>query len=126
MDVGMSLWLPGGELAEYRHVKEQREMVDTVLEVGAVRYEMLEALAVVAHHHGRRRAGPPVRQEPGRGRGRGAPGQVALDVRFDAITPAVGTDGQPGGGPKSTEAAAAVGHRRQGPPGAGRPLDAAR
>ena len=44
MDVGMSLWLPGGELGEYRWVKEQREMVDTVLEVGAVRYEMLEAL----------------------------------------------------------------------------------
>ena len=35
MDVGMSLWLPGGELGEYRSVKEQREMVDTVLEVGA-------------------------------------------------------------------------------------------
>ena len=35
MDVGMSLWLPGGELGEYRSVKEQREMVDTVLQVGA-------------------------------------------------------------------------------------------
>ena len=44
MDVGMSLWLPGGELGEYRWVKEQCEMVDSVLEVGAVRYEMLEAL----------------------------------------------------------------------------------
>jgi hypothetical protein len=37
------------------------------------------------------------------------PVKVALDVRFDAITPAVGTDGQPGGGPKSKEAAAASG-----------------
>ena len=44
MDVGMSLWLPGGDLGEYRWVKEQREMVDSVLEVGAVRYTMLEAL----------------------------------------------------------------------------------
>ena len=44
MDVGLSLWLPGGELGEYRWVKEQREMVDTVLEVGAVTYEMLEAV----------------------------------------------------------------------------------
>ena len=34
---------------------------------------------------------------------------VALDVRFDAITPAIGTDGQPSGGPKSAEAAAAAG-----------------
>ena len=44
MDVGMSLWLPGGELGEYRSVREQREMVDTVLQVGDVRYEMLEPL----------------------------------------------------------------------------------
>ena len=37
------------------------------------------------------------------------PVPVALDVRFDAITPAIGTDGQPSGGPKSAEAAAAAG-----------------
>jgi hypothetical protein len=34
---------------------------------------------------------------------------VVLDVRFDAITPAIGTDGQPSGGPKSAEAVAAAG-----------------
>src|ERR1700684_3456570 len=45
MDVGMSVWLPGGELAEYRAVKGQFEMVDPLLEVGDVRYEMLEALS---------------------------------------------------------------------------------
>jgi len=61
MDVGLSIWLPGGDLGEYQWVKEQREMVDTV-----------------------------------------------LDVRFDALTPAIGTDGQPSG-PKSAEAAAAAG-----------------
>jgi len=44
MDVGMSFWLPGGELGEYRWVKEQHDMVDSVLEVGAVRYDMLQAL----------------------------------------------------------------------------------
>jgi hypothetical protein len=44
MDAAMSVWLPGGDLAEYRAAREQHEMVDTVLEVGAVRYEMLEAL----------------------------------------------------------------------------------
>ena len=37
------------------------------------------------------------------------PVPVALDVRFDAVTPAIGTDGQPSGGPKSAEAAAAAG-----------------
>jgi hypothetical protein len=109
MDVGMSLWLPGGELGEYRWVKEQRDMVDTVLDVGAVRYEMLEALrswrltmddAVQARPTGKSRA---------EAENEAHPVKVALDVRFDAITPAVGTDGQPGGGPKSKEAAAASG-----------------
>jgi hypothetical protein len=109
MDVGMSLWLPGGELGEYRWVKEQREMVDTVLDVGAVRYEMLEALqswrltmddAVQARPTGKSRAEAEAEAHPVK---------VALDVRFDAVTPAVGTDGQPGGGPKSKEAAAASG-----------------
>jgi hypothetical protein len=109
MDVGMSLWLPGGELGEYRWVVEQREMVDTVLDVGAVRYEMLEALrswrltmddAVQARPTGKSRAEAEAEAHPVK---------VALDVRFDAITPAVGTDGQPGGGPKSKEAAAASG-----------------
>jgi hypothetical protein len=109
MDVGMSLWLPGGELGEYRFVKEQREMVDTVLDVGAVRYEMLDALrswrltmddAVQARPTGKSRAEAEAEAHPVK---------VALDVRFDAVTPAVGTDGQPGGGPKSKEAAAASG-----------------
>lgn len=109
MDVGMSIWLPGGELGEYRWVIEQREMVDTVLDVGAVRYEMLEALrswrltmddAVQARPTGKSRAEAEAAAHPVK---------VALDVRFDAITPAVGTDGQPGGGPKSKEAAAASG-----------------
>jgi hypothetical protein len=110
MDVGFSVWLPGGDLAEYRSVTEQHEMVDTVLEVGAVRYEMLEAL-----QSWRLTAEADV---PARSCGRGdtATRQVhlALDVHFDAVSPAIGTDGQgPGGpghgGPKSPEAAAASG-----------------
>ena len=108
MDVGMSLWLPGGELGEYRWVKDQREMVDSVLEVGAVRYEMLEALQswrlTMDDVVQARPCGPGSRTEAGT-----HPVKVALDVRFDAITPAVGTDGQPSGGPKSAEAAAAAG-----------------
>ena len=105
MDVGMSLWLPGGELGEYRWVKEQREMVDSVLEVGAVRYEMLEALqSWRLTMDGEVQARPCVRGETTT-----HPVPVALDVRFDAVTPAIGTDGQPSGGPKSAEAAAAAG-----------------
>ena len=105
MDVGMSLWLPGGELGEYRWVKEQREMVDTVLEVGAVRYEMLEAMqSWRLTMDGEVQARPCVRGETTT-----HPVPVALDVRFDALTPAIGTDGQPSGGPRSAEAAAAAG-----------------
>src|SRR5579875_2580583 len=44
MDVGMSVWLPDGGLAEYRWVVEQRTMIDSDLAVGAVRYLMLEPL----------------------------------------------------------------------------------
>ncbi len=104
MDVGFSLWLPSGELGEYRSVKEQREMVDTVLEVGSVRYEMLEAL-----QSWRLTMEGEVEARPcGPGRVEMHPVPVALDVRFDAITPAIGTDGQPSG-PRSAEAAAAAG-----------------
>ena len=110
MDVGMSVWLPGGELAEYRCVKEQHTMVDTVLEVGAVRYEMLEALQswrLTMDAEGGARACT-------RGDGAPHPVQVALDVRFDGVTRAIGTDGQSGAGPEcagpqSAQAAAASG-----------------
>jgi len=34
---------------------------------------------------------------------------VVLEARFDAVTPAVGSDGQPGGGARSAQAAAAAG-----------------
>jgi hypothetical protein len=113
MDVGMSIWLPGGELAEYRFIKEQHEMVDTTLEVGAVRYEMLEAL-----QSWRLTMEPTeVNARPcTRGNETTHPVQLALNVSFDAVTPAIGTDGQSGpgpdgkgGGPKSAEAAAASG-----------------
>ncbi len=105
MDVGMSVWLPGGDLGEYRAVKEQRTMVDTVLEVGDVRYEMLEATrAWRLTMDGTVAARPCVR-----GVEDTHPVAVTLDVRFDAVTPAIGTDGQPRGGPRSAEARAASG-----------------
>ena len=80
-------------------------MVDSVLEVGAVRYEMLEAL-----QSWRLTMDGEVQARPcRRGETTTHPVPVALDVRFDAVTPAIGTDGQPSGGPKSAEAAAAAG-----------------
>jgi hypothetical protein len=73
--------------------------------VGDVRYEMLEPL-----QSWRLTMDGEVRARPcQRGETATHPVPVSLDVRFDAITPAIGTDGQPSGGPKSAEAAAAAG-----------------
>jgi hypothetical protein len=78
IDVGLSVWLPDGGVDHVRHVREQREMIDTVLEVGGVRYEMLEparAWRLTADSASLR-------------------GNVAMDVTFDARTPLIGADGQ--------------------------------
>jgi len=105
LDVGMSVWLPDGRLAEYRHQRAQREVVDTILEVGAIRYEMLEAMK-----SWRITADADVPARPCQ------PAAIAdrvvhleLDVRFDAATPPIGTDGERRSGPRSAVAAAAAG-----------------
>lgn len=78
IDVGLSIWAPGGGLAHIRHVREQREMVERVLEVGPVRYEMLE----------------PTRKWRLTAEGDSTAGPAAMDVTFDALMPAIGADGQ--------------------------------
>jgi len=89
MDVGHSVWLPGSELAVVRGVREQREMVDTGLEVAGVSYERLAPLkewritcdadAVILDLGGK---------------GGMRPGHLSMDVTFSALIPAIGTDGQ--------------------------------
>jgi hypothetical protein len=78
IDVGLAVWLPGGGIDHVRHVREQREMIDTVLDVGGVRYEMLE----------------PMRRWRLTADSASLVGGVAMDVTFDALTPAIGADGQ--------------------------------
>jgi hypothetical protein len=110
MDVGFSAWLPGGELAEYRHVVEQHEMVGPPLVVGGVRYELVDALKtwrIVADIDSVARPCHPAKGET-------HPVHLALDVRFDALSPAVGTDGQGTGHPRSEQAAAAAGTTGKG------------
>ena len=105
IDVGMSAWLPDGSLAEYRHHREQRAMVDTVLEVGAVRYEMLEAM-----RSWRISAAADVPARPCRPGARAdREVRLELEVRFDAVTPPIGTDGQRRAGSRSAAANAAAG-----------------
>ncbi len=104
MDVGLSVWLPGGELADYRHVIDQHELTGSPLVVGGVRFELLEA---VKSWHIVGAVDAVARPcQPSNGTMR--PVQLAVDVRFDAVSPAVGTDGQHTVGPRSHQASAAA------------------
>ncbi len=78
IDVGLSIWVPGGGLAALRHVREQKVMIDDDLVVGPVTYE--------------RRA--PLKSWRITASGDSTAGPVAMDVTFDALTPAMGADGQ--------------------------------
>jgi hypothetical protein len=110
MDVGLSLWLPGGGLGEYRATEPQHEMVDRVLDVGAVRYEMLQAMR---SWHLTLDAEVPTRPCT-RGSSSDHVAQVRLDLHFRSLTPPIGTDGESGGRPRSAEAAAAAGTTGKG------------
>ena len=110
MDVGLSLWLPGGDLAEYRAVTEQHEMVDTVLEVGDVRYEMLEPMGAWRLTFD---GSAPVRACT-RGSVSDHELPLRLDLRFDALTPAIGSDGRPSAAPGSAASADAAGTTGKG------------
>jgi hypothetical protein len=110
MDVGLSVWLPGGELAEYRHVVDQHEMVGSPLVVGGVRYELVDALKtwrIEADVDAVARSCQPAD-------GATRPVHLAVDVQFDAVTPAVGTDGQGTAQPGSDQAKAASGTTGKG------------
>lgn len=105
VDVGLSIWLPGGDLYEYRSFQECHEVGDRSFTVGAVRYEMLEEMS--AWRITSDAAAPARPCAPGAD----STGDVTLqlDLRFDALGPAIGTDGEHSGGPQSAEAAAAAG-----------------
>ncbi len=117
IDVGMSVWLPDGDLAEHRGHREQHEIVDTDLEVAGVRYEMLDAMTTWRVTMDADATARPCR--PGADASQTRSVRLGLDLRFDAATPAIGTDGQRRGGQRSAEAAAAAatvgkGHFEQG------------
>jgi hypothetical protein len=90
MDVGLSVWLPNNEFAHIVAVKEQQEMVDAGLDVGGVKYERIEPLTTWrltadVDAFARDLVDPNVETHPK---------HVALDLTFNALTPAVGVDGQ--------------------------------
>jgi hypothetical protein len=101
LDVGLSVWLPSGELAVMRAVRPQHEMIERVLEVGGVRYE---CMAPMKEWHlsadGEAQAFDLSGASPPRST------RLALDLRFHALIPAIGIDGQ---GRRGTGVSAATG-----------------
>jgi hypothetical protein len=111
IDVGLSVWLPGSDVAFVRGVRPQHEMTDRDLAVGGVRYERLapmktwritgDADAAVVDLDGKR----PSRMT-----------RLALDLTFHALAPAIGVDGQGRSGEgasASTAASVGKGHLEQ-------------
>ena len=89
MDVGLSAWLPGSDLAVIHAVRPQHEMTDRDLAVGGVRYERVEPMRqwrITAD------ADAFVRDLDGRKDPR--PTRLRLDLTFHALAPAIGSDGQ--------------------------------
>jgi hypothetical protein len=78
MDVGLSVWLPGGGLANIRWLREQHEMTDDDLVVGPVKYERLD----------------PMKRWRLTANGDSDAGPLAMDLTFEAVTPPIGGDGQ--------------------------------
>lgn len=90
IDVGMHVWLPGQDLAATGGVREQREMIDSGLSVAGITYERVEPLKrwrITAD------ADAVVRDLTG-GLDDHRPTHLVIDVTFDALTPAIGVDGQ--------------------------------
>jgi hypothetical protein len=102
-DVGMSLWLPGGGIAHYRALREEHGMPHSELVVGDVGYRMLEPMSAW-----RVTMDGEATAQPTHGSDGGVQlVDVAVDVTFDALTPAIGTDGLSSSS-RSTDAATAA------------------
>jgi hypothetical protein len=88
MDVMLALWLPEGRIAFARAQREQSEMCGPPLEVGGIRYECIEPgkrWRLTADREARIFA-------PGSRERRST--RIAVDLRFEALIPLIGVDGQ--------------------------------
>jgi len=91
MDAGMSVWLPGDELAHAAKIREQTTMVDTGLVVDGIGYERL---APMKQWHLTADTDVLVRSlAPGAGNGH-REALLVLDATFEALMPPIGADGQ--------------------------------
>src|SRR5262245_6675830 len=116
IDVGLSLWLPGDRIALVRGVREQRVMTDDDLDVGGVTYERVEPVQTWRLTAD---AEADVRDLGASPRESGRPARLRMDLTFDALTPAIGTDGlarpdRSGAASASTATTVGKGHLEQG------------
>lgn len=89
IDSHFAMWLPSGDVAHLRSVEERTEMVDRHLESGPVSYDMVEPLA---RWQIKARGDAILQRLDGSGQVGAVP--IAADVCFEALTPAIGVDGQ--------------------------------
>ncbi|MCU1352252.1 MAG: hypothetical protein JWM05_1461 [Acidimicrobiales bacterium] len=102
IDAHFALWMPDGDVAHVRFEREQHTMIDTHLEVDGVSYDCITPMSewrirVVGHAFVQHLGG---NEGPDRV-------ELAVDVRFHALTPAIGVDGQGGAQAKAAQAASA-------------------
>src|SRR6185295_7667339 len=90
LDAGLSVWLPGTDIATVHGVRPQTEMTDSELTAAGVRYERVVPMRewrltcdaeATLRDLGRER-------EPRKTR-------LRMDLHFHSLTPAVGVDGRP-------------------------------
>ncbi len=89
IDSHFALWTPSGDVAHLRKVCEQTTMVDRHLEAGPVAYDMIEPLRAW-----RLTASGDALLQRLDGSGEVGTVAIAADIRFDALSPAIGADGQ--------------------------------
>ena len=100
IDSHFAMWLPSGDVAHLRQVCDQTDMIDRHLEAGPVAYDMVEPLTTWEI----KADGEAILQRLDGSRDLGSV-RIGAAVRFDALTPAIGVDGQGG---QHTDASAAA------------------
>ena len=111
MDLGMSLWLPGQEVGHMGGRREQKTMIDRMLDVGDMKYELIEPMKRW------RIAGAGQARVSALETRATRQAEISMDVEFHALMPAIGTDGQgkEGSGPSAeTRKSVGKGHLEQG------------
>jgi hypothetical protein len=93
LDAGLSVWLPGTDIATVHGVRPQTEMTDSELEAAGVRYER-----VVPMREWRLTCDAEATLRDLDQRRESRKTRLRMDLRFQSLTPAVGVDGRPNAG----------------------------